>query len=173
MEFHFETTYDQKALTAMAKGLRKTIRKKKSQRSHIFAWIVVALSIILMLSREEGLAFNTRNLATGATIVVIVAVTIWEDTLNGFIAGKRMLRGTVQNTAVFTEDGYETVTEVGKSNWVYSTVQAVAETKDYFVLAFSANHAQVYDKSSLNGGTAEEFRTFIVEKTGKAVQYVK
>ena len=84
-----------------------------------------------------------------------------------------MLRGTVQNTAVFGEDGYETTTQVGKSNWVYSTVQAVAETKDYFVLAFSANHAQVYDKSSLNGGTIEEFRTFISEKTEKVVQYIK
>lgn len=173
MEFYFETTYDQKALTAMAKGLRKTIRKKKSQRSHIFAWIVVALSILLMLSREEGLVLNAKNLVTGAAIVAIVAATIWEDVLNGFIAGKRMLRGTVQNTAVFGEDGYETTTQVGKSNWVYSTVQAVAETKDYFVLAFSANHAQVYDKSSLNGGTIEEFRTFISEKTEKVVQYIK
>ena len=173
MEFHFETTYDQKALTAMAKGLRKTIRKKKSQRSHIFAWIVVALSIILMLSREEGLVFNARNLVTGAAIIAIVAVTIWEDALNGFIAGKRMLRGTVQNTAIFGDDGYETTTEVGKSNWVYSTVQAVAEIKDYFVLAFSANHAQVYDKASLKGGTAEAFGAFIAEKTGKVVQYIK
>lgn len=173
MEFYFETTYDQKALTAMAKGLRKTIRKKKSQRSHIFAWIVVALSILLMLSREEGLVLNAKNLVTGAAIVAIVAATIWEDVLNGFIAGKRMLRGTVQNTAVFGEDGYETTTQVGKSNWVYSTVLAVAETKDYFVLAFSANHAQVYDKSSLNGGTIEEFRTFISEKTEKVVQYIK
>lgn len=173
MEFYFKTTYDQKALTAMAKGLRKTIRKKKSQRSHIFAWIVVALSILLMLSREEGLVLNAKNLVTGAAIVAIVAATIWEDVLNGFIAGKRMLRGTVQNTAVFGEDGYETTTQVGKSNWVYSTVLAVAETKDYFVLAFSANHAQVYDKSSLNGGTIEEFRTFISEKTEKVVQYIK
>ena len=118
MEFYFKTTYDQKALTAMAKGLRKTIRKKKSQRSHIFAWIVVALSILLMLSREEGLVLNAKNLVTGAAIVAIVAATIWEDVLNGFIAGKRMLRGTVQNTAVFGEDGYETTTQVGKSNWV-------------------------------------------------------
>jgi hypothetical protein len=119
------------------------------------------------------LVFNTKNFVTGAAIVAIVAVTIWEDALNGFIAGKRMLRGTIQNTAVFREDGYETTMEVGKSNWVYNTVQAVAETKEYFVLAFSANHAQVYDKSSISGGTVEEFRTFIAEKTGKVVQNIK
>ena len=173
MEFHFQTTYDQKALTAMAKGLRKTIRKKKSQRSHIFAWIVVVLSILLMISREGGFDFNIKNLVTGAAIVAIVTVTIWEDALNGFIAGKRMLRGMVQNMAVFGEEGYETVTEIGNSMWVYSTIQAVAEINEYFVLAFSANHAQVYDKRSISGGTVEEFRSFIEAKTGKAVQRVK
>lgn len=173
MEFYFQTNYDQKALTAMAKGLRKTIRKKKSQRSHIFAWIVVVLSVLLMFSHEGGFVFNAKNFVTGAAIVVIAAVTIWEDALNGFFAGKRMLRGTVQSTAVFGEDGYDTITEVGNSTWVYSTIQAVAETNEYFVLAFSANHAQVYDKSSMSGGTVEEFRTFISEKTGKVVQYIK
>lgn len=172
MEFTFETTYNQKALTAMAKGLRKTIRKKRSRRSHIFGWIVVILSILLMVSVDGGLVFSFRNVVTWVAILAIAAVTIFEDALNGFIAGKRMLRGTVQSTAVFREEGYQTVTEVGKSDWIYSTVQAVAETENYFVLAFSANHAQVYDKSSIGGGTVEEFRAFIVEKTGKMIQKV-
>ena len=173
MEFTFETTYNQKALTAMAKGLRKTVRKKRSRRSHIFGWAVVILSILLMCGTEGGMTFSFRSVVTWIAIIAIAAVTVFEDALNGFIAGKRMLRGTVQSTAVFQEDGYQTVTEVGKSVWIYSTVQAVAETKDYFVLAFSANHAQVYDKSSICGGTVEEFCGFIAEKTGKAVQRIK
>lgn len=173
MEFTFETTYNQKALTAMAKGLRKTVRKKRSRRSHIFGWIVVILSLLLMFGTDSGLEFSFRNVVTWIAILAIVAVTIFEDAWNGYIAGKRMLRGTVQSTAVFHDDGYQTVTEVGKSDWIYGTVQAVAETKEYFVLAFSANHAQVYDKSSIGGGTVEEFRAFIAEKTGKAVQKIK
>jgi len=42
MEFKFETAYDQKALSAMARGLRKTVRLKKSRRSHIIGWVVMA-----------------------------------------------------------------------------------------------------------------------------------
>ena len=49
MEFSFETVYDQKAVTAMAHGLRKTIRKKHSRRSHVFGWFVVALTLLLTL----------------------------------------------------------------------------------------------------------------------------
>ena len=39
----------------------------------------------------------------------------------------------------------------------------------FFVFIYSANHAQVYDKNSMSGGTAEEFCRFIEEKTGKKV----
>ena len=38
---------------------------------------------------------------------------------------------------------------------------------------FSKNHAQVYDKRTLTGGTAEEFRAFMQEQTGKTVDAVK
>ena len=41
MEFKFETAYNQEAITIMAKALRKTVRRKRSRRSHIFGVIVV------------------------------------------------------------------------------------------------------------------------------------
>ena len=47
MEFQFETRYDQKGLNALARALRKTIRKKRSRRSHIFGWCIVALDVLL------------------------------------------------------------------------------------------------------------------------------
>ena len=34
--FTFETAYNQKAMTTMARALRKTVRKKHSRRSRIF-----------------------------------------------------------------------------------------------------------------------------------------
>ena len=42
----------------------------------------------------------------------------------------------------------------------------------FFVFVFSASHAQLYDKRSLQGGTADEFRRFIEAATGKTVQPV-
>ena len=49
MEFTTATDYDMKTLTAMAKALRKTVRKRKSRRAHIFGWIVVLLGTLLLL----------------------------------------------------------------------------------------------------------------------------
>ena len=38
---------------------------------------------------------------------------------------------------------------------------------------FSKNHAQVYDKRKLTGGTPEEFRSFLQEKTRKTITVLK
>ena len=77
-------------------------------------------------------------------VLAIIIALLFEDQLNGYLAGKRMLPGT-------------------KS----------AITKDYFAFVFGQNHAQVFEKNSLVGGTIDGFRAFIKDKTGKQIQQVK
>lgn len=170
MEFVFETDYDRKAMTAMAKGLRKTVRKKHSRRSHIFGWIVIGLG--LLLSWPSG-DMNRGDVVTWIAIAVMLGALLFEDRLNGYFARKKMLPGTSHAKAIFTEDGYRSETQMGNTEWKYENITAMAETKDYFVFLFSKNHAQVYDKRTLTGGTADEFRAFMQEKTGKAIEIVK
>ena len=170
MEFTFETSYNQKALTTMAKALRKTIRKKRSRRSHMLGWIVMIMGALLAVnSLRSGVVFNAKNIVTWLAILAIFIVFIWEDALNGYIASKRMLKGTEKATSIFTEEGFASTTEIGKSEWNYDKVLLVVDMKKYFVFIYSANHAQVYDKSSILGGTVEGFGVFIEGKTGKKV----
>ena len=93
--------------------------------------------------------------------------------MNAFFAKKKLLPGTSSARCVFAEEGYTSTTEAAVSEFRYETVQQVCETEDYFVLLFSRQHGQIYDKASLSGGTVEDFRTFITEKTGKPVAYIK
>lgn len=174
MEFRFETTYDQRGLTAMARALRKTIRKKRSRRSHIFGWCVVALAILLIavgrMLEEPWTVRDTLNLGVG---VILITILFTEDQVNGFFAKKKMLPGTSAAKSVFTEEGYTSTTEAAVTEFHYETVRQVCETADYFVLLLSQQHGQLYDKATLSGGTAEDFRTFITEKTGKPIAYIK
>lgn len=170
MEFVFETDYDRKAMTAMAKGLRKTVRKKHSRRSHIFGWIVIALGLLLSWPSEE---VKASDVLVWAAIAVMLGALLFEDRLNGYFARKKMLPGTSHAKAIFTEDGYRSETRMGNTEWKYENITAMAETKDYFVFLFSKNHAQVYDKRTLTGGTADEFRAFMQEQTGKPVEIIK
>lgn len=174
MEFRFETRYDQKGLTAMARAMRKTLRRKGSRRSHIFGWCVIALAVLLVavqLLLDEP--WTLRDTLNCVVCVVLLAILFTEDRVNAFFAKKKMLPGTSSARCVFTEESYTSTTEVAATEFHYESVQQVCETADYFVFLFSRQHGQIYDKATLSGGTAEEFRTFITEKTGKPVAYIK
>lgn len=174
MEFRFETKYDQKGLTAMARALRKTIRKKRSRRSHIFGWCVAALAVLLIaVERMRGEPWTVRDTLNLGVGVILIAIFFTEDQVNAFFAKKKMLPGTSAAKSVFTEESYTSTTEAASTEFRYEAVRQVCETPDYFVLLFSRQHGQIYDKATLSGGTVGEFRTFIAEKTGKPVAYIK
>ncbi|MBQ7001504.1 MAG: YcxB family protein [Oscillospiraceae bacterium] len=177
MRFTFETDYHQKALSVMARCIRKTVRRSKSKRSHIFGWLVVALALLLSFSSsEEAFAITAKEITTWITALVIVLALLFEDQLNGYFARKRMLKGTEKAFAVFDtekQDSFLSETAIGKTEFSYSGILLVAETEKYFVFLLSASHAQIYDKSSLTGGTVDEFRTFITERTDKEIVFVK
>ena len=174
MEFRFETRYDQKGLTVMARALRKTIRKKWSRRSHIFGWCIVVLAILLIaIQRLLGEPWTFRDTLNLGVCVILIAILFTEDRVNAFAAKKKMLPGTSSAKSVFREEGYTSATEAASTEFHYETVQQVCETAEYFVFLFSRQHGQIYDKATLSGGTVEEFRTFITEKTGKPIAYIK
>ena len=91
MQYSFETTYDQKTLTVMARCLRKTVRRSRSKRSHIYGWIVVVLALLLSFSSGE---VTVKSIVTWLVALVIVLALLFEDRLNGYFARKRMLKGT-------------------------------------------------------------------------------
>ena len=176
MKYTFETLYNQEALTVMAKCLRKTVRRKKSKRSHIFGWIVVILAVILSVASDaESFAIDFKKVITWTAALAIVISFIFEDWLNGYFAKKRMLKGTEKSTSTFDTEiatAFISETAIGKSEFSYDKVAQIAETERYFVFIFSENHAQVYDKVSISGGTVDEFREFISKVTNKTVVIV-
>ena len=163
MEFRFETDYTPKSMTVMAKALRKTVRKKHSRRSHVFGGVVAVLGIVLALSAEE---INFRLVLTLTAVAAILLALIFEDRLNGYIAYKRMLPGMDSSKVNFHEDGYHSETPIGASDFPYDNIRMIAEDATYFILIFSASHAQLYDKRTLTGGSCEEFKEFLLRRTG-------
>lgn len=175
MEFSFETEYNQKSMTVMSQGLRKTIRGKKSRRSHIFGWIIVAASfLVFLLSCVGGGAFRleVRQIVTLFFTILLAVVLIWEDAINGFVARKRLLPGTEKAKTVFKEEEFVSRTAIGTSTFQYDRIKEIAESGDYFIFVFSISHGQIYDKRHMTGGTAEEFRAFIEKATGKKVRNI-
>lgn len=174
MEFTFVTAYNQKAMTTMAHTLRKTVRKKHNRRSHIFGWIVIVLGLLVSLPiGKDNFQVSIRNILTWFIILILLIVLVMEDSINGYVARRRGLPGLSQATTTFTPKGYHSTTDVGSSDFPYNNIIMIAETNDYFVFIFSKSHAQVYDKSSIAGGSIDSFRQFIQEQTGLTIQKVR
>lgn len=171
MKFTIETQYNAKTMALMAKALRKTVRKKHSRRSRLFGWLVLLLALLLLLS--EGFAFDFRTIGTSAAALAILSVLLFEDRINGYVAEKRLLPGTEKAVTVFSENGFISTTDAGKSEWNYDKIMIIAETAGFFVFIFGANHAQLYDKQNLQGGTVDDFRHFIEAAAGKQIELVR
>ena len=173
MEFIFETMYDQKGISVMAEALRKTIRKKRSKRSHICAILIIILGIILSMpknSEEFKITFNF--IITWVAIITMVVVLIFQDKINGYIARKRMIAGMEKSITTFKEESYISETNIGKTEFYYKNINLIVETEEYFVFVFDQSHAQIYDKNGITKGSIDEFRKFITQKTEKEIQNV-
>ena len=172
MEFRVKTVYNQKACASMARALRKTVRKKRSRRSTILGIIVLIAGAALTAFGFEGQV--TLNMAlTWAAMAAVAIVLPFQDVLNGYIARKRMLKGTESVEAVFDGEGYTTTASAAQSHWKYDNITALADTGGYIVFVFSQLHAQAYDKAGIQDEkSAEDFMKFISERTGLKVQRV-
>ena len=101
---------------------------------------------------------------TWFAVFLIFAALVWEDALNGRVAFRRIPPGLATSNTTFDEQGYHSVTEVGSSDFPYSNIVALAQTEGYFVFVFG--------KNGISGGTAEQFRRFIEDKTGQVFESV-
>ena len=171
MEFTFETFYNRKMMIAMAKGVRKTLRKKKFIRSRILAILLLIIVAALYVPKfiNDGFYWDFSTIITVAAVALIIIAILFEDQINGIITNQRVIPGTRLIKTTFHENGYHSYTDLGDTEWKYETVQAICESKKYFVFVFSQMHAQVYDKAGLAEGNIDEFREFIKDKINKKI----
>ena len=169
MEFASHITYNQKALEAMARAVRKTVRAKTSRRVHIYAWIIIGLLLVTIW-------LSWGNIwRTGASCAVIAALLLinWkEDALNGYFAKRKVLPGTDLADVEFYSDYFLVKTGVSESKWTYDNILALAETGDYLVFVMGKNHAMAIERAALKGGSLSEFRQFIEQKSEQKLRNI-
>ena len=115
------------------------------------------------------LLLQGNNLAAA----IVFGLTAATDFLDGMIARKNALAGTKEYHVAFGEDSYPVVTAATTSTFRYELIDALAESQDYIILLMKKRYAQPLDKRTLTGGTVEEFKRFLEEKTGKTFRCVK
>ena len=169
MEFTCHTTYDQKALTAMARAVRKTVRVKTSRRIHLYAWIIIGLLLVSLWLSWENV---WQTVLSGVVIAALLLVGWKEDALNGYFAKRKALPGTEAADTTFYPDCYLVKTGAAESKWLYDKILALAQTGDYLVFVMGKDHALAMEKATLAGGSMSEFCRFLEEQSGRRIQNI-
>lgn len=171
MRFSFSTDYDFAALTAMSKVLGKTIQSKRRIIVNIFGFLYIGLCLLLLFITDFSLHIST--VVIYVVMLLVLLSIIFRNRYMAFWAKRGMIKGTEHAYVEFHDDGYNSKTEVGESHFQYGSILNVAETKDYFIFVLSKVHSQAYAKKSMQGGSEEDFRNFIEQRTGKKIIKIK
>ena len=174
MTFEIHSDITNRTMTAAARAMRKVMRRKRSILWAVFGWSVFLFNALLLIPFDgEPFTLDASTVMSLLVEVMLLSVLLFQDRFNGMIARKNALAGTKDYHVAFGEESYTVVTAVTTSTFRYELIDALAESQDYIIFLMKKRYAQPLDKRTLTGGTVEELKRFLEEKTGKDFRRVK
>ena len=168
MTFEIHSDITNQSMTVAARAMRRVLRRKRSIIWAIFGWTVFFINALLLIPFDgEPFALDVRTVTSLLVEVMLLSVLLFQ------IARKNALAGTKEYHVAFGEDSYTVVTAATTSTFRYELIDALAESQDYITFLMKKRYAQPLDKHTLTGGTVEEFKRFLEERTGKSFRRVK
>ena len=174
MTFEIHSDITNRSMTIASRAMRKVLRRKRNIIWAIYGWSVFFINTLLLIPFDgEPFTLDASTVISLLVEVMLLSALLFQDRINGMIACKNTLAGTKEYYVVFGEESYTVVTEVATSTFRYELIDAMAESQDYMILLMKKRYAQPLDKRPLTGGTVEECKRFLEEKTGKTFRRVK
>ena len=174
MTFEIRSDITNRSMTIASRAMRKVLRRKRSILWAIFGWSVFFINALLLIPFDgEPFTLDASTVISLLGEVMLLSVLLFQDRFNGMIARKNALAGTKEYHVAFGEDSYTVVTAATTSTFRYELIDALAVSQDYMILLMKKHYVQPLDKRTLTGGTVEECKRFLEEKTGKTFRRVK
>lgn len=167
MELKFKLNYDLKAMTVMARAIRTGLQEEQNKKSKIVGWVFVALTLLILLFANT---FGWMQIAALILITGFAAYLIWPDQVNGYLALRKLAAGMRTGQWLFRDDGYFSNTEAGESDYSYGNIFMMVESQGYMILVFHEGNAHIIDMSTVEGGTADDFRRLLRRETSLTIQ---
>ena len=171
MEFVNLTVIGNKELTALSRGTRKTVHKRRSIIVQLLALLIIIFN--LLFAWASWRVGDSRWWLNAAVAVFLLVITLREDWFNLQLTGKYVLPDAQEVTSTFSDDGFTQVSKAADNHFRYDQIESICETSAYFLLYLDHNLGQIYDKNGFTKGTAMAFREFIVRKTGLPIRNIR
>lgn len=167
MELTFKLNYSWNAMTVMAGAIRKGLQEEQDKKSKLIGWIFIALTVLILLFSNR---FGWMQILASIIIVLFAAYLIWQDQVNGYLAMIKLPKNMRTGEWLFREDGYFSNTDAGESDYSYQNIFMMVESKGYMILVFHEGRAHIIDMSTIQGGTAADFRRLLRKHTNLTIQ---
>ena len=86
---------------------------------------------------------------------------------------QKKYEGTISPTSFFDDHLSDLSNKSRTTSFSYEEVTAIEESDDFFFIFYMEANAIIIAKSDFTIGTPDDFRAFIVEKTGKKVKFIR
>lgn len=176
MKFQCVTTYDLPTLYTLNKIGAVVKSRWKSILWRLVGLVITVymlfMGVVSLVSLSGMTVFGVVYLLCG---VAIGSWCLFLYRIRAWYIHRFFMNGTQKQTFRFDEDGYEIYLENSKEKVQedYSEVVRLVETQRYFLLFLERNVAHILTKDTLTGGTPEQFRTFLEEKSGCTAQQMR
>ncbi len=174
--FENTTNYDKAALHAFADVCIRTVRRTRYRLHRAVLLVAGGICVVeglFVLAFLRPLDYSTTILL-GVVLVVGPCSVIKGLFLRRFTA--RKMQKNMTNTGTcrfrFDEDSFQAEQPGVVSSYRYDRIYKACEAPGYFILFLDKTRGSVVDMGGFTKGTADEFRAFLAEKTGKPVEYV-
>ena len=170
MSFVFDTLYDQRAMVTLYRAVGKMRPNRKRQVLRVLCGLM-ALAMagvgVTLWSREGASPVAVLQIVLGVLVMGGVLLLTQYQAASSL---RRLPGGRLRFTATFDEEGYMVSNRGQGPRERYEDVWAVCETERYLLVMLDGAHAHLLDKNGLSGGSLEEFKRFLTEKTGKSIR---
>lgn len=171
MEYVNRTVLGDKALTALSRGNRKTMHKRRSIIVQLLAVLIIALNLLFAWAALR--VGDSRWWLNGLVAVFLLVITLREDWFDLKLTGKYVMPDAQEVVTTFGPEGFTQVSKAAEGHFRYDQIENICETSEYFLFYLDHNLGQIYDKNGFTMGTAMGFREFITRKTGLLVKNIR
>ena len=172
MLFEVRTAYDKDTVANFVRVTNRTINKTKMLVLRIFLLLLGVAGIgggaaLLIL---QGMDVRSVLLVVLGVVFLLTGVfflpyQIWRTQKSVSTQVKEIL-------FTFREDAFTVGDEWKKTGYEYKVLQFLCENGGYYFLFVNSKVGYILRKSDFVTGSAEEFRVFLEERTGKPVAFV-
>jgi hypothetical protein len=172
VKFSFKTQYDFKTFIRISRAARKTVRKQSSLILNLCS-IMAGVALVIKYFPKEDMEISLSTVMIWITFGLLIIALLFQDVIEASFFKRATKPEDMTVSTEFGEEGYIIRSQGGDVNCKYSDIEALVEIDEGFVLCLGNNVYKMLSKENLTGGTADDFKTFIENKTGKSVQSVR